>query len=203
MSFSCSFCNKSDATKRCSACRKVNYCSKECQINDWNSHKPNCFKDGKKIQACLVDGDTVTEQMITIRDNELSDRSLWHVCKVPTMLGVPLLVKRDGPSFQNRDREIAVFMMVDPVTGMAPNQWQSGAHQKLGRLLFVLDDGANLASSLVWSVYSYIYDLMDLYSDGREDYVQRNKLNPREFNKYKEAEERMQAQYQQQIRNLH
>ena len=55
--------------------------------------------------------------MITIRDNELSDRSVWHVCKVPTMLGVPLLVKRDGPSFQNRDREIAVFMMVDPVTG--------------------------------------------------------------------------------------
>ena len=200
---SCNSCGQADSTKRCGACRKVYYCSEKCQKNDWKSHKPNCVnREEKTIQVCLVDGDQVTENKISIKENELADRTIWHVCIVPGMLGVPLVVKRVGPSTQVFNREIAVFMMVDPVTGLAPSPWMSGGHQKLGRLLFAFSDGKSLSSSLFWSVYSYIYDLMDYYSDGREDYVQNNKLNPREFNKYREAEKRMQADYQRQTQSL-
>jgi hypothetical protein len=199
MNSPCNTCGQADSSKRCGACRKVYYCSETCQKNDWKSHKPNCLNEEKTIQACLVDGDQVIEQQIAIKGNELTDRTIWHICRVPTMLGVPLVVKRLGPSTNIQDREIAVFMMVDPVTGFAPLPWQSGAHQKLGRLLFAFADGRPLSFNMVWSVYSYIYDLMDLYSDGKEDYVQRNKLNPSAFNKYKKEEERMQANYQRQL----
>ena len=29
---------------RCSHCRKVYYCSKECQLKDWKAHKLSCQK---------------------------------------------------------------------------------------------------------------------------------------------------------------
>ena len=32
------------AGSRCSRCRKQKYCSKECQLSHWPSHKPVCSK---------------------------------------------------------------------------------------------------------------------------------------------------------------
>ncbi len=39
----CSMCAKS-CTKRCSVCKKVFYCSQECQKADWKEHKRLCKK---------------------------------------------------------------------------------------------------------------------------------------------------------------
>lgn len=42
----CAFCGKIETEnlklKRCSKCKSVNYCSKECQLNDWKNHKTDC-----------------------------------------------------------------------------------------------------------------------------------------------------------------
>ena len=35
-------CDKSDVTKRCSACLQVFYCSQECQVKHWPQHKKMC-----------------------------------------------------------------------------------------------------------------------------------------------------------------
>jgi hypothetical protein len=40
----CAFCKTPGASKICSRCRKVRYCKKECQENDWKSHKNECSK---------------------------------------------------------------------------------------------------------------------------------------------------------------
>ena len=40
-----SFQAKSDM-KRCGKCKLVCYCSKECQSNDWSSHKRQCKRQG-------------------------------------------------------------------------------------------------------------------------------------------------------------
>jgi hypothetical protein len=43
-------CNKK-GIKRCSGCGWSRYCSRECQKNDWLSHKSNCCKKGKPNNA--------------------------------------------------------------------------------------------------------------------------------------------------------
>lgn len=40
----CAHCQKSDASKICSRCRKVRYCGRECQISHWEKHKNECSK---------------------------------------------------------------------------------------------------------------------------------------------------------------
>ena len=43
----CHTCHKvaqDNALKTCSRCKKVKYCSKECQVKDWKLHKKNCRK---------------------------------------------------------------------------------------------------------------------------------------------------------------
>ena len=43
----CHACQKAaqDTTlKKCSRCKKVKYCSKECQVKDWKNHKKHCRK---------------------------------------------------------------------------------------------------------------------------------------------------------------
>ena len=42
----CRFCGKEDSTYECPKCHEAKYCSKECQIYDWNvlKHKMICTK---------------------------------------------------------------------------------------------------------------------------------------------------------------
>lgn len=38
----CQHCRAKNASKRCSLCKSVHYCSRTCQSNDWAKHKTQC-----------------------------------------------------------------------------------------------------------------------------------------------------------------
>lgn len=40
----CKTCGKGENIKSCSTCKRIYYCSKICQKNDWKNHKINCTK---------------------------------------------------------------------------------------------------------------------------------------------------------------
>lgn len=40
----CTFCGKSGAVKKCSGCMSARYCTRECQVKNWELHKPICAK---------------------------------------------------------------------------------------------------------------------------------------------------------------
>ncbi len=65
----CSNCKCQEALKKCSSCKKVYYCSIDCQIIHWNIHRSYCKHI--IIQACLVNGDQVIEHDITVHNHQI------------------------------------------------------------------------------------------------------------------------------------
>ena len=52
ISSSCAFCSTGNTNlSKCSRCRSVVYCSKDCQKSHWKAHKPNCKPPLKTIPA--------------------------------------------------------------------------------------------------------------------------------------------------------
>ena len=47
----CAKCGDEKASMVCSACGKVKYCSRECQLADWKNHKRACAGKAKARPA--------------------------------------------------------------------------------------------------------------------------------------------------------
>ena len=43
-SYSCGFCKKSNSVLKCSKCKLIYYCDRNCQVKDWKNHKLVCKK---------------------------------------------------------------------------------------------------------------------------------------------------------------
>ena len=54
--FHCENCKK-DATKRCSKCKSVWYCSRECQVQNWKDHKATCIIISVKLTQVKETGE--------------------------------------------------------------------------------------------------------------------------------------------------
>ena len=64
----CAGCSGAGASKTCSACSEVKYCSRDCQVAHWKHHKRSCSRKNVKPPAsttvisecifCLDSGDT-------------------------------------------------------------------------------------------------------------------------------------------------
>ena len=47
----CAFCGKKDAPQRCSRCKSVCYCGRECQVGHWKAHKAGCKLAAADLKA--------------------------------------------------------------------------------------------------------------------------------------------------------
>lgn len=147
-------------------------------------------KESRKLERriVIVNGDQATETMIKISDIDDS----WKDCIVPRMLGYPIKYKQWRKNPVKPDREVAIFLLVDPVSGLAEAKWQ----KECGVLAFALEN-TDFSSSLFWDIYSYIYHLMDYYGESNFNYerFKRSKLNQASFHVYQEDEHRIQAEF--------
>ena len=48
----CQSCMKEGATLKCGNCERVFYCNKECQTNNWKTHKSQCNPEGPEWKIC-------------------------------------------------------------------------------------------------------------------------------------------------------
>jgi len=61
----CLMCEK-PATSRCSGCRGVRYCSRECQRRDWRIHKTVCASIKRVLDLGLITGGAPTEKLSAV-----------------------------------------------------------------------------------------------------------------------------------------
>lgn len=119
----------------------------------------------------------------------ITEANGWEECPVPKMLGVPLMAKAIRPYRPPENfpsRQLAVFMMVEPHTGLAPVRWQLGPHCNLGMIGFARKDGKPFTCKQWRALHGYIFDLMDAHSESEFEprkiqAIIRNKLNPNAF----------------------
>lgn len=117
------------------------------------------------VTIVVLDGSTAMEEQYP--PSSITEANGWEECTVPHMLGIPLMAKpiRSYQTGHLPRNQPAVFMMVEPVTGLAPMRWQLGPHCNRGMIGFGRRDGQPLTCVQWAALHGYIYDLMDEYSD--------------------------------------
>jgi hypothetical protein len=185
----CNFCLKKNVCSRCSKCKVSFYCNEVCQKSDWSEHKVKCnqVENNSTKKIVLVNG-TKTSQL-KIDEKEYLN---FNECIVPKMLGVNIKYKKWKKNKIKPPREIALFLMIDPKTGLADPEWLI----ECGIVAFGLDNG-DLTEELFWDVYSYIFHLMDFYTEPTWNFetICSLKLNPLAFRIYQEEEHEIQKKY--------
>ncbi|KAF9227358.1 hypothetical protein BS17DRAFT_775363 [Gyrodon lividus] len=79
----CSYCNNDvgrDKVKTCGRCRLVRYCSKECQVASWKTHKLRCSPALRESLAKDPEGNalnTALSKWVNYWRDELHNWALW------------------------------------------------------------------------------------------------------------------------------
>jgi hypothetical protein len=93
-------------------------------------------------RAVKVRGSEAVEALLTrqqARQLAEGEDPPWRACRVPALLGLPLALRQLAPTRRLQSEHVAVYMMVDPVTGFAPDWVQMNG---LGEVLLARSDGA-------------------------------------------------------------
>ncbi|EFX04015.1 mynd domain containing protein [Grosmannia clavigera kw1407] len=75
---SCTKGAASAALKACSRCRKVGYCSRECQTVAWTTHKTSCRRQNYIVKFHLSPGNITNPEVVRTLSCP-ADTSLYHL----------------------------------------------------------------------------------------------------------------------------
>jgi hypothetical protein len=146
----------------------VYYCSPSHQSLHWKSHKQTC--NISSVSIIVLNG--TIPSLEKTNTTGFTRNNGWERCPVPHLLGIPLYAKagiRDYPNREGPFQQFAVFMMVDPVFGMAPPSWKLGPHCYKGiNSRDLMGWILRSRSGVIYIVTYNIFYMMDMYSEGDE-----------------------------------
>ena len=79
-------------------------------------------------------------------------------------IGFPLLMLRPSKGSERGplgDNQHAAWLMIDPVTGLAPTEWQG----RVGNVIVARPDGEPLDTATLGAITDYISDILDAFGD--------------------------------------
>ncbi|KAJ7640878.1 hypothetical protein DFH06DRAFT_1215498 [Mycena polygramma] len=178
MSSNCAKCSKPDndqSFKCCSRCKNTVYCSQDCQKADWKSHKTVCsppLPEGT-VRGMIIACDADRRSGLGFTEIDLDKTHPIHtqgiVCPVSAKVGLPIVIYRhlkENPLSMRRDpgldNQKATFLMIDPVSGFAPPEWQ----MCVGSVTVMRKDGKPLTQESMETIWMYHDHLLDLFGDG-------------------------------------
>ena len=124
----------------------------------------------------VADGGVRYSEFLVPREDPIFKTTLVPVSQ---KIGFPLLVQRPekksvrGPPGDNPH---ATWLMINPATGFAPADWQSG----VGNVIVARADGKALETATLGAITDYVSDIMEAFGDGVEvaqGYYNRGRLD--------------------------
>lgn len=103
----------------------------------------------EKLKVVIVEGEKVTED--TVEPSELYGDD-WDNCIIPSLLGIPLKIKRLSFHVSLPSIELAACLVINPKTGAADIKWKNG----MGIVMFARTD-VKYFSSQTFSTYTDIF----------------------------------------------
>ncbi|CEL92577.1 unnamed protein product [Vitrella brassicaformis CCMP3155] len=98
---------------------------------------------GTAVKGILIKGCSMENVEIPASVLPVSAANGWHKCKVPHLMGIPLMI-RQWQAYKPEDftdNQVATRLMIEPDSGFAPPQWLGGPHNMLGRVMVARTDG--------------------------------------------------------------
>ena len=179
----------------CHHCNRVTYCSTLCENENWEDHKPNCHVKIEAVKVVKIHAQTGGGGRYSM-SRLLSEDPTFTMKPVPISqkIGFPLIVRR--PTIESArglltDNQHATWLMIDPTTGFAPAEWQSG----VGDVIVARADRQALETETLAAITDYISDILDAFGNGlraAQKYYSRDRLD-----KYIADHLKMQQQFKQ------
>ncbi|KAJ3526579.1 hypothetical protein NMY22_g10109 [Coprinellus aureogranulatus] len=146
----------------------------ECQKAHWQNHKPDCIPDVVKGIVIPCDGDLRAEGRSIFESVDVPRSHPIHregeTAPLPKRVGIPLIVykqprpPRERYQRERLDNQKTTYLMIDPVTGFAPAQWQ----QDIGTVTVIRADHKPLTLPEIETIWMYQDWILDLFGDGPE-----------------------------------
>ncbi|KAF4620883.1 hypothetical protein D9613_000063 [Agrocybe pediades] len=205
---SCSTCHEEkDNLQVCSKCKETFYCSKECQVADWKSHKKQCKLPAlSNIPASLPTPTAPTVPLINTTgqvgqgvlikagknlplDQRFSEIFLKHphptlmtfgieLCPFTELYNMPIAICQT--KYPHEDNQPAVYLRIEPSDGFAPFNWQVDYP---GDCIVIRKDGKPISKYLVETMYQF--HASKLRSPYFEDtYENRVPITPKMFQEF-------------------
>jgi hypothetical protein len=140
---------------KCSACKSIYFCSKECQKSAWKLHKNACnaFAKDHKIACVLMTNPSNCKEVYLDASDPRFDQAVPS--PVLNKCGIPLALLPVRPGENN---QWCTFLLIDPSTGFAPMQYQS-----LGEVLLCRKDRMPITPIHVYQLGDFISGILDYY----------------------------------------
>lgn len=131
-------------------------------------------------------------------DKDISEREIivesfddWEKCEIPTLVGIPLVMKPASQLgiFVSTSVKVqmhrSIYFMCESSDGLAPKKWQGyGTMEKIGPLVFCRTDGVPFTITEFFEVFDFVYSMMDHYGDSEGTIIRQKFFNATYYAKF-------------------
>jgi len=159
------------ALQKCSNCCQAYFCSQNCQKSAWKLHKISCKNNEGKVACVEMKNSRDMKQVFLDPNDPVFDKAT--LSPVMARCDIPLCLL---PVKSGENNQWCTFLMIDPIYGHPPWDWQS-----LGTVLLCRRDRMPITKAHVAQLGDFIGDVVDCFGGDDDRNIHKTKMTRQAF----------------------